>query len=107
MGTSSPPTRDTDLVLDLTTRQHTRREIYDIMATVKEHIKESLVGTIIEPSLSTDARATFERKAKKDEETGELYMTEEEFVDAIAPEDEDYVSSSAQERTSPYSSIQR
>lgn len=63
------------------------------MATVKEQIKESLVGTIIEPSLSTDAQATFLRKAKKDEETGELYMTEEEFVDAIAPENEDYVSS--------------
>lgn len=77
------------------------------MATVKEQIKGSLVGTIIEPSLSTDAQATFERKAKKDEETGELYMTEEEFVDAIAPEDEDYVSSSAQKRTSPYPSIQR
>ncbi|KAI4229919.1 MAG: hypothetical protein L6R36_000428 [Xanthoria steineri] len=60
------------------------------MATVKEQIKESLVGTIIEPSLSTDAQATFLRKAKKDEETGELYMTEEEFVDAIAPENEDY-----------------
>lgn len=66
------------------------------MATVKEQIKESLVGTIIEPSLSTDAQATFLRKAKKDEETGELYMTEEEFVDAIAPENEDYVSSDSQ-----------
>ncbi len=66
------------------------------MASVKEQIKESLVGTIIEPSLSTDAQATFVRRAKKDEETGELYMTEEEFVDAIAPDNEDYVSSNSQ-----------
>ncbi|KAL8840350.1 MAG: hypothetical protein Q9170_001365 [Blastenia crenularia] len=60
------------------------------MATVKDQVKESLVGTILEPSLSTDAQATFERHAKKDEDTGDLYMTEEEFVDAIAPSNEDY-----------------
>lgn len=71
------------------------------MATVKEQIKESLVGTIVEPSLSTDAQATFERKAKRDEETGELYMTEEEFVNAIAPENEDYVSSLFKKATQP------
>ena len=73
------------------------------MATVKEQIKESLVGTIVEPSLSTDAQATFERKAKRDEETGELYMTEEEFVNAIAPENEDYVSSIVKKQPSPHS----
>lgn len=61
------------------------------MTTVKEQVKQSLVGTVIEPSLSTDAQATFERHAKKDESTGESYMTEDEFVDAIAPENEDYV----------------
>ncbi len=71
------------------------------MATVKEQIKESLVGTTVEPSLSNDARATFERKAKRDEETGELYMTEEEFVDAIAPENEDYVSFSVNPELAP------
>ncbi|KAI4203166.1 MAG: hypothetical protein LQ350_002042 [Teloschistes chrysophthalmus] len=60
------------------------------MTTVKEQVKQSLVGTVIEPSLSTDAQATFERHAKKDESTGESYMTEDEFVDAIAPENEDY-----------------
>ena len=61
------------------------------MATVKEQVKQSLVGTVIEPSLSTDAQATFERHAKKNEETGELYMTQDEFVDAVAPAHEDYV----------------
>ena len=71
------------------------------MATVKEQIKESLVGTVVEPSLSTDAQATFERKAKRDEETGELYMTEEEFVNAIAPENEDYVSSIVKKNAAP------
>lgn len=63
------------------------------MATAKDQIKESLVGTVLEPSLSTDAQATFERHAKKDESNGELYMTEEEFVNAIAPSNEDYVGS--------------
>lgn len=65
------------------------------MAMIKDQVKESLVGTIVEPSLSTDAQATFERNAKKDEGTGELYMTEEEFVNAIAPSNEDYVGPSS------------
>ncbi|KAI4156865.1 MAG: hypothetical protein L6R39_000955 [Caloplaca ligustica] len=60
------------------------------MATIKDQVKESLVGTVLEPSLSTDAQATFERHAKKDESNGELYMTEDDFVDAIAPANEDY-----------------
>ena len=62
------------------------------MSTVTEQVKETLVGTVREPSLSTDAQATFERNARREEETGELYMTEEEFVNAIAPPTEDYVS---------------
>lgn len=62
------------------------------MATVKETVKESLIGTTREPQLSQQAKATFDQNATKDEETGELYMTEEQFVDAIAPENEDYVS---------------
>ena len=50
------------------------------------------MGTTREPELSSQTRAAFDRNAKKDEETGEYIMTEHEFVDAIAPEDEDYVS---------------
>ncbi|KAI4173029.1 MAG: hypothetical protein LQ343_003139 [Gyalolechia ehrenbergii] len=60
------------------------------MATIKDQLKDSLVGTVIEPSLSTDAQATFERNAQKDEGTGELFMTEEDFVNAVAPSHEDF-----------------
>ncbi len=66
------------------------------MATVKEAVKESLIGTTREPQLSQQTKATFNRHARKDEETGELYMTESGFVDAIAPKSEDYVSRRAQ-----------
>ena len=62
------------------------------MATVQGAVKESLLGTTREPELSTQARVTFDRHARKDEASGELSMTEHEFVNAIAPEGEDYVS---------------
>ena len=62
------------------------------MATVKEAVKESLLGTTNEPELSHQSRATFEKNAKQDESSTEPYMTEEEFVDAIAPIKENYVS---------------
>ena len=62
------------------------------MATAKAAIKESLLGTTVEPELSTQSKATFDRNAKQDEATGEKYMSEEDFVDAIAPASEDYVS---------------
>ena len=61
------------------------------MATVKEAVKESLIGTTIEPQLSQQARTTFQKYARKDGNE-EAYMTEEDFVNAIAPENEDYVS---------------
>ncbi|KAI1765623.1 mitochondrial carrier [Hypoxylon sp. FL1150] len=59
--------------------------------TVKEVVKESLLGSK-EPSsnLSASHRASFIHNAKKDEQTGELYMGPEEFVEAIAPPTEDY-----------------
>ncbi|MCJ1342198.1 mitochondrial aspartate-glutamate transporter agc1 [Peltigera leucophlebia] len=60
------------------------------MATVKEVVKETLVGTTREPELSQEIRATFNRNSRLDEASGERYMTEEEFVNAIAPIDEDY-----------------
>lgn len=62
------------------------------METVKESIKESLVGTTEEPQLSQEVKANFLKHAKADE-SGELYMGPEEFIDAIAPIGEDYVSS--------------
>lgn len=62
------------------------------MARAKETLKASLVGTAEEPQLSQQVKAHFLQHARKDENTGELYMTEEDFIDAIAPKDEDYVS---------------
>lgn len=60
------------------------------MAAVKESIKESLVGAKEESHFSQEVRATFMRHAKADEQ-GELYMGPDDFIDAIAPADEDYV----------------
>lgn len=61
------------------------------MATMKDAVKESLMGTPDEPQPSQQAKANFHRHARKDEATGELFMTEEDFVTAIAPKHEDYV----------------
>jgi len=61
------------------------------MATIKDQVKESLLGSTHIAQLSQLWRSTFMRHAKKDEETGEYYMGEREFVDAIAPPSEDYV----------------
>lgn len=60
------------------------------MATVKDTIKESLVGASTEPQLSDQNRREFLQHAHKDED-GEYYMTEQEFINAIAPASEDYV----------------
>ena len=65
------------------------------MATAKQAIKESLLGTTSEPELSQLTKATFDRNARQDEATGEYYMTEEDFVNAIAPPNENYVGSQA------------
>ncbi|KAI0119897.1 mitochondrial carrier domain-containing protein [Nemania sp. FL0031] len=58
--------------------------------TVKEAVKSSLLGSEEPATLLASYRATFLSNAKKDEKTGELVMGPEEFVDAIAPADEDY-----------------
>ncbi|KAG5912783.1 hypothetical protein E4U42_001843, partial [Claviceps africana] len=64
-------------------------------AVVKEVVRETLVGTTVEgepgqPPLSAQSRARFHSHAVKDAETGELYMGHDEFLDAIAPQDQDY-----------------
>ncbi|KAI0877016.1 mitochondrial carrier domain-containing protein [Hypoxylon argillaceum] len=59
-------------------------------ATVKEAVKSSLLGSEEPANLSASYRATFLSNAKKDEKTGELAMGLDEFVNAIAPVDEDY-----------------
>lgn len=63
------------------------------MATVKAAVKESLLGTEKEPDLSLQTKASFDLNASQDEATGERFMTEEDFVNAIAPNNENYVSS--------------
>ena len=64
------------------------------MSTVKASLKESVLGAEKELGLSLQSKATFDKNARQDEATGESYMTEEDFVNAIAPESENYVSSS-------------
>ena len=64
-----------------------------IMATVTDKLKETLMGEEEdEPNLSATSRAEWMAHARKDEQTGEIYMGEQEFVNAIAPQSEDYVS---------------
>lgn len=62
------------------------------MATITEQVKESLLGSTQEPQLSQLSRMAFLKHAVKDQETGEYYMGEHEFINAIAPASEDYVS---------------
>lgn len=62
------------------------------MATVTEAVKETLVGTTREPQLTSQTKATFDRNARQDDGSEDLYMNENDFVNAIAPENEDYVS---------------
>lgn len=62
---------------------------------VKEAAKDALLGTTEEPvQLSAQAKARFMSHAVKDPETGEFYMGAEEFLNAVAPKDGDYVSQS-------------
>ncbi len=64
------------------------------MATVAETVKESLLGVSQPEDLSSTSRATFLKYAKQEGENGEYYMGEDEFIDAVAPPEEDYVSMS-------------
>jgi solute carrier family 25 aspartate/glutamate transporter 12/13 len=61
---------------------------------VKGVVKESLLGSEQQANVqvSAQSKATFDKNARKDEESGELFMGEEEFINAIAPASEDYVS---------------
>jgi solute carrier family 25 aspartate/glutamate transporter 12/13 len=66
------------------------------MTKVTEAVKATLVGTEEELGLSHQIKANFIQYAQKDETTGELYMTEDNFVNAIAPNNQDYVSATVQ-----------
>lgn len=59
---------------------------------VKDVVKETLVGSEEPAQPSAQSKARFVAYAVKDAETGELYMGADEFIDAVAPKDEDYVS---------------
>jgi len=61
--------------------------------TVKEAVKGTLIGSTDEPvQSSAQTKARFNRHAVKDEESGELYLGQDQFIDAVAPPNEDYVS---------------
>ncbi|KAL2131679.1 hypothetical protein VTI74DRAFT_4746 [Chaetomium olivicolor] len=60
------------------------------VATVKEAVKETLVGSQEPEQFSAHTKARFTRHAVKDPETGELYLGPDQFIDAIAPPHEDY-----------------
>ena len=60
------------------------------MATVTEQVGEVLLGTTDAPELTGIMRQTFFRHAAKDE-SDEYYLDEKNFIDAVAPESEDYV----------------
>ena len=60
-------------------------------ATLKESVKETLLGVEYDAQLPSQTRAEFMQYAKTDPESGDHYMGQEEFVNAIAPESEDYV----------------
>lgn len=62
------------------------------MANVKESVKASLVGVEQERQLSQQVKSNFMQHARVDEDSGEYYMSEEQFINAIAPKNEDYVS---------------
>lgn len=64
------------------------------LTTAKEVVKESLLGSEIaeDIQLSAQSKATFEKNSRKDDSGTEDYMSEEDFINAIAPKDEDYVS---------------
>ncbi|KAI0840667.1 hypothetical protein F5Y06DRAFT_308823 [Hypoxylon sp. FL0890] len=53
-------------------------------------VKKRLVGSDEPTSLAASHRAWFLNNVKKDERTRELYMGSEEFIEAIAPPNEDY-----------------
>lgn len=59
---------------------------------VKEAVKETLIGVEEPTPVSAQTKARFNQHATKDSESGELYMGPDQFINAVAPPDEDYVS---------------
>jgi solute carrier family 25 aspartate/glutamate transporter 12/13 len=72
------------------------------MATVADVVKESLLGATLPADLTQESRTTFLKHARQDA-NGDLYMEEEDFINAIAPPDENYVSIQPRNRALPQS----
>ncbi|KAF2427361.1 mitochondrial carrier protein [Tothia fuscella] len=60
------------------------------METVTVKVKDTLLGVESAPDVTEQNRMDFMKHAVKDEESGEFYMTENEFIEAVAPQGEDY-----------------
>lgn len=60
-------------------------------SAVKEAVKETVLGSDDAAGPSSQSKARFTKRAVKDE-TGELIMGPDEFINAVAPENEDFVS---------------
>lgn len=58
---------------------------------IKGSLKETLLGKEETVEVSSESKARFLKHASI-EEDGEMFMSPEDFVDAIAPPEEDYVS---------------
>jgi hypothetical protein len=68
------------------------------MLAVKDQVKDKLLSTPLtttvepEPPATKETRLAFMKYAEPDGETGEWYLNEAHFIDALAPGKEDYVS---------------
>lgn len=62
------------------------------IAVAKEALKEGLIGHEDSVGLSAHTKARFLTHAVADAETGELYLGPEEFLKAVMPKGEDFVS---------------
>ncbi|PGH17137.1 hypothetical protein AJ79_01275 [Helicocarpus griseus UAMH5409] len=63
------------------------------MAGVKDNIKDSIAGTLAPESsqpVTSQIKSHFQHHARSDDVSGERYMNEEDFINAIAPAHEDY-----------------
>lgn len=61
---------------------------------VKEAVKETLVGSEEPVQVSAQSKTRFIQNAVKAPQSGELVMGPEQFINAVAPANEDYVSPS-------------
>lgn len=62
------------------------------LAVATEAVKETLVGTHEPEQLSAHSKARFIKHAVKDAESGDLFLGPDEFINAVAPKGEDFVS---------------